>query len=368
MAAAPKPKARSNSHDDAVPGLAARRIAADIVDGVLRRNRALDEQFDGATANAGLAALAERDRALTRALVATVLRRLGTLRHLIGIFLERGAPAKAPQVDAALLIGAAQILFLDVPDHAAVDLSVRVVRGDRHAAHYAGLVNAVLRRIAREGPERLGGLDTAVLDTPEWLMARWVKTYGEATARDIAMANGREPALDLTVKSDPDLWAERLGGRVLPTGLGARDRARLDNRPAGFCRRRVVGSGRGGGFAGAAVRRRRGASHRRSVRGARRQDRAACRSGRPRHCGRSLAGAPRSAAGKPEPPVARSRAGLRGCARMDGRAVRCRSDRRAVLIDGHHSPPPRHTVAQAPSRHHKARRVAAAPDRACRRR
>ena len=84
MAAAPKPKARSNSHDDAVPGLAARRIAAEIVDGVLRRNRALDEQFDGATANAGLAALAERDRALTRALVATVLRRLGTLRHLIG--------------------------------------------------------------------------------------------------------------------------------------------------------------------------------------------------------------------------------------------------------------------------------------------
>jgi 16S rRNA (cytosine967-C5)-methyltransferase len=218
MAAPPKPKARSNSYDDAVPGLAARRIAADIVDGVLRRNRALDEQFDGATANAGLAALAERDRALTRALVATVLRRLGTLRHLIGIFLERGAPAKAPQVDAALLIGAAQILFLDVPDHAAVDLSVRVVQGDRHAAHYAGLVNAVLRRIAREGPERLGSLDTAVLDTPECLMARWVKTYGEATARDIAIANGREPALDVTVKSDPELWAERLGGRVLPTG------------------------------------------------------------------------------------------------------------------------------------------------------
>jgi 16S rRNA (cytosine967-C5)-methyltransferase len=218
MAAAPKPNARSNSPDEAVPGLAARRIAADIVDGVLRRNRALDEQFDGATANAGLAGLADRDRALTRALVATVLRRLGTLRHLIGLFLERGAPAKAPQVDAALLIGAAQILFLDVPDHAAVDLSVRVVQGDRHAARYAGLVNAVLRRIAREGPDRLSRLDTAVLDTPEWLMARWVKTYGEATARDIAMANGREPALDVTVKSDPDLWAAQLGGWVLPTG------------------------------------------------------------------------------------------------------------------------------------------------------
>ncbi len=50
-------------------------------------------------------------------------------------------------------------------------------------------------------------------------MARWIATYGEATARAIAAANSREPALDLTVKSgDPELWAARLGGRVLPTG------------------------------------------------------------------------------------------------------------------------------------------------------
>ncbi len=218
MAAASKSKAHSPKRGDTVPGLAARNVAAEIVDGVLRRNRALDEQLDGANANPGLAALAERDRALTRALVATVLRRLGTLRYIIGLFAERGTPAQAPRVEAALLIGAAQILFLDVPDHAAVDLSVRVARADRHAAHYAGLVNALLRRIAREGAERLSGLDQALLDTPEWLMARWTKTYGEMIARDIAAANGREPALDVTVKNDPGLWAAQLGGRVLPTG------------------------------------------------------------------------------------------------------------------------------------------------------
>jgi 16S rRNA (cytosine967-C5)-methyltransferase len=201
--------------------LAARRLAADIVDGVLRRHRALDDMLDGSdahSASAGLAALAERDRALTRALVATVLRRLGTLRHLIGLFLEEGAPAQAPRVETALLIGAAQILFLEVPDHAAVDLAVRTVQADYHASYYAGLVNAVLRRIAREGAERLAGLDTAILDTPEWLMARWVKTYGEATAQAIAAGNGREPALDVTVKSDPEHWAAQFGGRVLPTG------------------------------------------------------------------------------------------------------------------------------------------------------
>ena len=115
------------------PALPARRIAADILDGVLRRSRPLDEQLDGADAHPGLAALAERDRALARALVATVLRRLGTLRHLLGLFLERGLPADAPRVETALLLGAAQILWLDVPDHAAVDLAVRLVQADRQA-------------------------------------------------------------------------------------------------------------------------------------------------------------------------------------------------------------------------------------------
>src|SRR4029077_8111907 len=64
------------------PGLGVRRVAADIVDRGLRRHRPLDEQLEGASAHPGLAGLADRDRALVRALVAVVLRRLGTLRHL----------------------------------------------------------------------------------------------------------------------------------------------------------------------------------------------------------------------------------------------------------------------------------------------
>jgi 16S rRNA (cytosine967-C5)-methyltransferase len=199
-------------------GLAARTIAADILDGVLRRRRSLDEQLDGASAHPGLATLEPRDRALTRQLVATVLRRLGTLRHLLGLLLDRGAPREAPRVETALLIGAAQVLFLDVPDHAAVDLAVRIARKDQRAAHYAGLVNAVLRRIAREGAERLAGIDAVALDTPPWLMARWTRHYGEDTARAIAAAHAHEPALDISVKSDPAHWADMLGGRVLPTG------------------------------------------------------------------------------------------------------------------------------------------------------
>src|SRR5262245_17042652 len=198
------------------PGLAVRRIAVDILDGVLRRHRPLDEQLDDRAAHPDFATLAHRDRALVRALVTVVLRRLGTLRHLLGQWLK--LPADAPRVETVLLLGAAQILWLDVADHAAVDLAVRLVRADRRAARYAGLVNAVLRRVAREGAQFLAAVDTVALDTPEWLMARWVKNYGAETARAIAVANGAEPALDLTVRNDPEHWASALGGRVLPTG------------------------------------------------------------------------------------------------------------------------------------------------------
>jgi len=199
-----------------VPGLAARRIAADILEGVLCRRRPLDNELEQRSAAPDAVSLSLRDRALVRTLVATVLRRLGTLRHLLGQWLK--LPAGAPRVETALLLGAAQILWLEVPDHAAVDLAVRLVQADRRAARYAGLVNAVLRRVTREAAQFLSTVDTTALDTPQWLMARWEKNYGTKTARAIAVANSHEPALDLTVKNDPEHWANVFGGRVLPTG------------------------------------------------------------------------------------------------------------------------------------------------------
>jgi 16S rRNA (cytosine967-C5)-methyltransferase len=202
-----------------VPGLAARRIAADILDGVLRRKIALDEQLSGKGAHPAMPSLQERDRALVRRLVGTVLRRLGSLRHLLKGFLERGFPPDAPRAETILLLGAAQILWLEVPDHAAVDLSVRLAQADRRAGHYAGLVNAVLRRVTQS---KATSPDGKTRDTPDWLLARWTKHYGKDIARAIAVANAQEPALDLTIKPggqhDAQYWADRVHGRVLPTG------------------------------------------------------------------------------------------------------------------------------------------------------
>ncbi len=201
-----------------VAGLAARRIAADILDNVLHKHRMLDDQLDGAGAHPGLKTLSDRDRALMRRLVATILRRLGTLGHVLSRLLDRGVPTDAPRAQSALLIGAAQILMMDVPDHAAVDLSVRLVQADRRAAKYAGLVNAVLRRCAREGQPLIDEVKSQMLDLPPWLLQRWIAAYGEEKTHAMATALSFEPALDVTVKSDAEGWATRLHGEVLPTG------------------------------------------------------------------------------------------------------------------------------------------------------
>jgi 16S rRNA (cytosine967-C5)-methyltransferase len=118
---------------------------------------------------------------------------------------------------ALLATGAAQILFLDVPDHAAVDLAVRLARAEKNLQHAAGLVNAVLRRLARERDAVLAQADPLHVDTPGWLAARWSAAYGTERARAIAAAHVTAASVDVTVKDDAPGWAERLGGIVLPT-------------------------------------------------------------------------------------------------------------------------------------------------------
>lgn len=207
----------SNALDTKAPGFLTRRLAAETLSAVLHRKRPLDQTLDPDTGIKELHDLEDRDRALVHMLVAKTLRRLGTLRALLGGLLERGLPPEAPRVEIALLLGAAQILFLAVPDHAAVDLSVELVNKDHVASRYSGLVNAVLRRIAREGRDRISTLP-ADIDAPAWLMQRWTQSYGIATALDIVSAHAIEPALDLTVKENPDDWVAKLGGVMLPTG------------------------------------------------------------------------------------------------------------------------------------------------------
>lgn len=180
----------------------------------------LDERhsFDAAVAKEFQgSALEARDRALARLIAATVLRRLGELETILNSYLERPLKRQGA-LWPILLSGAAQLLFLETPPHAAVGLAVDQARRDRHAAHFDKLVNALLRRVAREGTGAARCLDAVALNVPPWLLQRWTQAYGADAARCIAAASLAEAPLDISVKDAPQAWAERLGGHVLPTG------------------------------------------------------------------------------------------------------------------------------------------------------
>lgn len=164
-----------------------------------------------------MARLDQRDRALARAIVGTALRRHGAIDAILGKLIDK-RPRHAGRLMRILQIAAAQILFMGIADHAAVSVAVDEVAADPDAHGFKGLANAVLRRIVRERDTLLAGLDNPGLDTPDWLWERWRRTWGDTTAARIAEAHRLEPYLDLSVKRDPELWAERLGGIVLPTG------------------------------------------------------------------------------------------------------------------------------------------------------
>jgi 16S rRNA (cytosine967-C5)-methyltransferase len=188
--------------------VSARRVALDVLDLVLGEQRPLDEVFGG---HPRLGLLAGRDRGFARLLVATTLRRLGQIDAALERFL-RQAP-KSIQVRNLLRLGAAQLLFLHSPAHAAVAETVALASG--RLAFARGLANAVLRRVAREGEGLVAEQDAPRLNTPAWLWQSWCEDYGEAGARAIAKAHLAEPPLDLTVKGHPEVWARRLDAEHL---------------------------------------------------------------------------------------------------------------------------------------------------------
>ena len=94
---------------------------------------------------------ADGDSALLTALVYGVLERLITLDYNIALYLHQPLKKLKPEVLIALRIGAYQLLFMDrIPESAAVNESVKLVKNNR-AQFAAGLVNAVLRKVASNG-------------------------------------------------------------------------------------------------------------------------------------------------------------------------------------------------------------------------
>jgi 16S rRNA (cytosine967-C5)-methyltransferase len=194
--------------------LASRHAALDVLVACLDKGQPLD---DALAAHRGFSSLEPRDRAFVRLLLATTLRRLGEIDEVLGALIERPIDRANAAGRQVLRLGAAQLLFLGTPAHAAVDTSVRLVV-DAGLPHLKGLANAVLRRVAREGLALLGDRDPARLNTPQWLWQSWLDTYGEETTRAIAAAHLVEAPLDLTPRANAAFWAGQLDGELLATG------------------------------------------------------------------------------------------------------------------------------------------------------
>lgn len=191
-----------------------RRAALMLLTAVLREHKPLEDQAETICRH-----LDPRDRAFVRMVVATTLRRIGQIDGVINRCLDRPMPAKLASVRDIIRLGVAQMVFLDTPAHAVVDTAVELVK-DGKMAPYAGLTNALLRRVAREGKDLAATIDASRLNTPRWLWQEWVADYGEMTARAIGQAHLGEAPLDISLKADQDpaQWAERLGATLLPTG------------------------------------------------------------------------------------------------------------------------------------------------------
>ncbi|MEH6629345.1 MAG: transcription antitermination factor NusB [Halopseudomonas aestusnigri] len=201
-----------------------RKLVLALLKSILREHQTFDEALSNHQAD--FESMERRDRAFTRLLISTLMRRLGQIDKAINACMKRKLPSKMADVRDIIRLGAVQLLYLDTPPHAAVSTSLDLASGPRISGNKP-LMNAVLRRLSREGHDMLSAMDESYDNLPRWLWNKWVSTYGEETARAIALSHLAEAPLDLTVKENPVDWAERLEGTVtsgnsirLPAGTG----------------------------------------------------------------------------------------------------------------------------------------------------
>ena len=209
-------KRNAATHDK--PGLAVRLCAQRLLGAVIETSTSLDGLTDDAHGHPHYLALEMRDRALVRAILSSALRHRGSIEAFFGRLLDKPLPGNAKSLSHLLHVAAAQILFLDVPGHSAVDLAVESAKADPRNGRFASLANALLRRMAREKEMVLPLVLADASDAPEWLVQSLRSQYGGRKAGQILAMHRMEAPVDFTVKSDPAFWAEKLGGIALPGG------------------------------------------------------------------------------------------------------------------------------------------------------
>ncbi|MEP5197551.1 MAG: transcription antitermination factor NusB, partial [Roseobacter sp.] len=189
-------------------GVPARRSAVYLLDQVLGEGRLMSELL-GAGA---LEHLPVEDRARAARLAMDTLRGLERADRVLQKHLKKYPPLT---VRNALRVGTVE-LCTGTAAHGVVNAMVELVSRQKNLGHFKGLTNAVLRKIAQEGPEAWAARRAPRL--PKWLRGPLVEAWGAEAMAAMEVSHFNAAPLDLTAKADPQAVADLTGGTVLTTG------------------------------------------------------------------------------------------------------------------------------------------------------
>jgi 16S rRNA (cytosine967-C5)-methyltransferase len=188
------------------PGLPARRAALDLVNGVRIGGRALSEMTLPGS-------LPPEERARAARLAAETLRWGGRADRMLGPHLRQRPPEEVLNL---LRLATVELCVDGAAPHGVVDAAVTLAKGAQATRRQAGLVNAVLRRVAEDAAR---WSDLPVPDLPKWLRKRLVAAWGKEAVAAMETAHAAGAPLDLTPRDgEAQALAGAVGGEVLPTG------------------------------------------------------------------------------------------------------------------------------------------------------
>jgi 16S rRNA (cytosine967-C5)-methyltransferase len=191
---------QSNGNVSGTKGLNARLTAANILTQIIDYKASLDDVADIRKGSVEFKKLDNRDQSLAKAIVLTTLRNKTRIDAVLKHSWNRKPPQKARFLIHILETAAAQILFMDIPESAAVNLAVTAIRNDKRTTRFASFTNAVLRNLVREKAQSLEKSKSLTL-FPDWMQKTLTRDFGPEKTAQMSVAIAMEPTLDLNGKS-----------------------------------------------------------------------------------------------------------------------------------------------------------------------